>query len=80
MPGVHAGFICGWLFGDKLDKGLSFRMGQTHVHQLMPAMLQHIGNGGLQPDVTKGHHKALEDTARGHAMFDQKEHDAAKSC
>ena len=32
VPGVYAGFIHGFLFGDAFDKGLSFKMGQTHVH------------------------------------------------
>ena len=34
VPGVYAGFIHGFLFGDAFDKGLTFRMGQTHVQQL----------------------------------------------
>ena len=31
VPGVYAGFIHGFMFGDAFDKGLTFRMGQTHV-------------------------------------------------
>lgn len=30
VPGVYAGFIHGFLFGDAFDKGLTFKMGQTH--------------------------------------------------
>ena len=33
VPGVYAGFIHGFLFGDAFDKGLTFKMGQTHVQQ-----------------------------------------------
>ncbi|WRL12846.1 glutathione-dependent formaldehyde dehydrogenase, partial [Pseudomonas aeruginosa] len=29
VPGVYAGFIHGFLFGDAFDKGLTFKMGQT---------------------------------------------------
>lgn len=29
VPGVYAGFIHGFMFGDAFDKGLTFRMGQT---------------------------------------------------
>lgn len=32
VPGVYAGFIHGFLFGDAFDKGLTFKMGQTNVH------------------------------------------------
>ena len=31
IPGVYAGFIHGFLLGDAFDKGLTFKMGQTHV-------------------------------------------------
>jgi len=78
VPGVYAGFIHGFLFGDAFDKGLSFRMGQTHVQQHMPALLERIGNGDLKPEVIISHHMALEDAARGYAMFDQKEDDCRK--
>ena len=54
-------------------------MGRTHVHQLIPTTLEHIGNGGLKPDLINSHHMAQKDTARGYAMFDQREDDAAKS-
>jgi threonine dehydrogenase-like Zn-dependent dehydrogenase len=36
VPGVYAGFVHGFMFGDAFDKGLSFRMGQTHVHATCP--------------------------------------------
>ena len=78
VPGVYAGFIHGFLFGDAFDKGLSFRMGQTHVQQHMPALLERIGNGDLKPEVIISHHMALEDAARGYTMFDQKEDDCRK--
>ena len=31
VPGVYAGFIHGFLFGDAFEKGLIFKMGQTHA-------------------------------------------------
>jgi len=40
VPGVYAGFIHGFLIGDAFEKGLSFRMGQTHVQQHMPQLLR----------------------------------------
>lgn len=32
VPGLYVGPIHGFLFGDAFDKGLTFKMGQTHVH------------------------------------------------
>lgn len=72
VPGVYAGFIHGFLFGDAFDKGLQFRMGQTHVQRYMPELLEHIGNGALRPDIIISHQLSLEDAARGYEMFDKK--------
>lgn len=72
VPGVYAGFIHAFLFGDAFDKGLQFRMGQTHVQRFMPELLEHIGNGALRPEVIVSHHLALDDAPRGYDMFDKK--------
>ncbi|EPN04267.1 glutathione-dependent formaldehyde dehydrogenase, partial [Pseudomonas syringae pv. actinidiae ICMP 18804] len=50
VPGVYAGFIHGFMFGDAFDKGLTFKMGQTHVHRFMPELLEHIEAGRLAPE------------------------------
>lgn len=78
VPGVYAGFIHAFLFGDAFDKGLAFRMGQTHVQKYMPALLAHIGNGELRPEVIVTHPMALEDAARGYRLFDRKEEECRK--
>ena len=78
MPGVYAGLLHGLLLGDAFDKGLSFRMGQTHVQHLMPELLERIGNGDLKPELIVSHHLALDDAARGYEMFDRKEDDCRK--
>lgn len=78
VPGVYAGFIHGFLFGDAFDKGLSFRMGQTHAQGFMPYLLEEIGQGRLQPDVIISHRMKLADAARGYAIFANKEENCRK--
>jgi len=78
VPGVYSGFIHGFLFGDAFDKGLAFRMGQTHVQQHMPALLEFIMKGELQPNVIITHRMALADAADGYRIFDKKEEDCRK--
>ncbi len=78
VPGVYAGFIHGFLFGDAFDKGLSFRMGQTHVQRHMPELLELIGHGELRPEVIVSHHLSLDEAARGYQLFDDKEDDCRK--
>jgi threonine dehydrogenase-like Zn-dependent dehydrogenase len=78
VPGVYSGFIHGFLFGDAFDKGLSFRMGQTHVQQHMPALLEFIMKGELQPNVIVTHRMALAEAADGYRIFDKKEEECRK--
>lgn len=72
VPGVYAGWIHGFLFGDAFDKGLTFRMGQTHVAKYMPELLAHIVEGRLSPEAIVSHVLPLDEAARGYAMFNDK--------
>ncbi|MCT8286942.1 glutathione-dependent formaldehyde dehydrogenase [Xanthomonas translucens pv. translucens] len=78
VPGVYAGFIHGFLFGDAFDKGLTFKMGQTHVQRLLPELLEHIGEGRLKPNEIITHRMRLAQAADGYAIFDTKEQDCRK--
>jgi len=78
VPGVYAGFIHGFLFGDAFDKGLTFKMGQTHTARFMPELLEHIAEGRLSPEVIISHRLPLEEAARGYSMFNDKEDDCRK--
>jgi threonine dehydrogenase-like Zn-dependent dehydrogenase len=78
VPGVYSGFLHGFLFGDAFDKGLAFRMGQTHVQQHMPALLDHIMAGDLAPNVIITHRLPLTEAADGYRIFDKKEEDCRK--
>ncbi len=78
VPGVYAGFIHGFLFGDAFEKGLSFRMGQTHVQQHMPALLEHIQRGDLHPEAIISHRLPLGEAVRGYELFEKKLEDCRK--
>jgi threonine dehydrogenase-like Zn-dependent dehydrogenase len=78
VPGVYAGFIHGFLIGDAFDKGLTFKMGQTHVQRYMPELLEFIGNGRLRPEAIISHHLPLADAVRGYELFDKKQEDCRK--
>lgn len=78
VPGVYAGFIHAFIFGDAFDKGLTFKMGQTHAQALMPELLEHIGNGLIKPEIIISHRLSLADAAEGYATFDKAEDDCPK--
>jgi threonine dehydrogenase-like Zn-dependent dehydrogenase len=73
VPGVYAGFIHGFLFGDVFEKGISFKTGQTHVQRFMPELLEAIGEGKLRPQEIISHRLNLSQAAEGYRMFDKKE-------
>jgi threonine dehydrogenase-like Zn-dependent dehydrogenase len=50
VTGVYARLIHGFLLGDAFEKGLTFRMGQTHVRKYTAELLAHIASGALRPD------------------------------
>ncbi|MBP3000016.1 glutathione-dependent formaldehyde dehydrogenase, partial [Acinetobacter baumannii] len=78
VPGVYAGPIHGFLFGDAFDKGLTFKMGQTHVHQYLPQLLELIERGELTPETIITHRMKLEDAAEGYRIFNEREEDCRK--
>ncbi len=78
VPGVYAGFIHGFLFGDAFEKGLTFKMGQTHVQRFLPELLENIEAGKLHPDVIISHRWPLAEAATGYKIFDKKEEDCRK--
>ena len=78
VPGVYAGFIHGFLFGDAFEKGLVFKGGQTHTQHFMPELLEHISAGRLKPDVIISHRMALADAPRGYEIFNDKKEDCRK--
>jgi threonine dehydrogenase-like Zn-dependent dehydrogenase len=78
VPGVYAGFIHGFLFGDAFDKGLTFKMGQTHVQRFLPELLEHIELGHLNPEAIITHRLSLEQAAQGYEIFDKRQEDCRK--
>jgi len=78
IPGVYAGWLHGFLLGDAFDKGLTFKMGQTHVHRLLPMLLDRIENGDLEPNAIITHRMPLAEAARGYKVFDEKQEDCRK--
>ena len=78
VAGVYAGFIHGFLFGDAFDKGLTFKMGQTHVQRFMPELLEAIGEGRLAPEIIISHRMTLDEAERGYEIFNGREDECRK--
>lgn len=72
VPGVYSGVIDKFPFGIAMNKGLTFRMGQTHTHRYVPRLLEKIAAGELDPSFIITHRMHLEEAPRGYEIFQQK--------
>lgn len=78
LAGVYGGMLDKVPMGAAFNKGLTFKMGQTHVHAVLPKLLDHIVQGDLHPDIIISHRMSLEQAADGYRMFDRKEQECRK--
>jgi len=69
IPGVYGGFLDKVPFGAAFAKGLTFKMGQTHVHRYLPRLLEHIQNGAIDPSFVITHTMKLDDAPQGYELF-----------
>jgi threonine dehydrogenase-like Zn-dependent dehydrogenase len=73
IPGVYLGFLDKIPFGAAMNKGLTFKMGQTHVHRYLKPLLQKIESGEIDPSFVITHRLPLDDAPRAYKTFRDKE-------
>jgi threonine dehydrogenase-like Zn-dependent dehydrogenase len=78
VPGVYDGFINRFPIGALFAKGLTLRMGQTHVHKYMPLLLDKIRRGDIDPSFVISHRFTLDDAPEAYRMFREKEDECLK--
>ncbi len=78
VPGVYAGSIDKFPFGVAFAKGLSFKMGQTHVQRYLPTLLKHIQNGDIDPTFIITHRLKLSEAPQAYETFKQKKDSCIK--
>jgi len=69
IPGVYGGFLDKIPFGAAFAKGLTFKMGQTHVMTYMQPLLDRIRRGEIDPSFVITHRLPIEDAARAYKTF-----------
>jgi threonine dehydrogenase-like Zn-dependent dehydrogenase len=78
IPGVYGGLLDKLNFGAAFAKGLTFKMGQTHVHKYMRPLLERIERGEIDPSFVITHRMSLEDAPHGYSIFKHKEDNCIK--
>jgi threonine dehydrogenase-like Zn-dependent dehydrogenase len=59
IPGVYGGFIDKVPFGAAFGKGLTMKMGQTHMHKYLQPLLDHVQKGDIDPSFIISHRITL---------------------
>ena len=72
LPGVYAGFIDKFPMGQAFAKGLTLKMGQTHVHKYMRPLLRRIERGEIDPSRIITHRVHIDDAPKMYATFQKK--------
>ena len=76
--GVYGGFVDKFPAGAMMNKALTIRTGQCHVHRYMKPLLERIKKGEIDPTFVITHRMALHDAARGYEIFMNKEDNCEK--
>jgi threonine dehydrogenase-like Zn-dependent dehydrogenase len=78
IPGVYGGVLDKLPWGSAFAKGLTVRMGQTHVHRYMQKLLGMIESGAVDPTWMISHRLPLSEAAGAYEMFTEKDHRCTK--
>ncbi len=69
IPGVYGGLLDKLPMGAAFAKGLTFKMGQTHVHKYLKPLMARIEKGEIDPAFVISHRYKLADAARAYKEF-----------
>lgn len=73
IPGVYIGLLDKIPFGAAMNKGLTMKMGQTHVQRYMKLLLDKIEKGEIDPSFVITHRLKLDDAPEAYKAFRDKE-------
>jgi threonine dehydrogenase-like Zn-dependent dehydrogenase len=78
IPGTYGGWIDKVPLGAAFNKGLQFRMGQTHVHKYLKPLLKRVREGEIDSSSLISHRFDLEDADKGYELFQKKQDQCTK--
>ncbi len=76
--GVYAGLIDKFPMNSIMNRSLTVRAGQCHVHRYVKPLLERIQKGELDPTFVITHRMALDEAPRGYEMFNAKQDNCEK--
>jgi threonine dehydrogenase-like Zn-dependent dehydrogenase len=76
--GVYGGVMDKFPTGALMNKGLTVRAGQCHVHKYLQPLYEHIRDGHIDPSFVVTHRIPLDEAANGYETFKHKQDDCVK--
>jgi threonine dehydrogenase-like Zn-dependent dehydrogenase len=73
IPGVYGGFVDKIPMGAAFNKGLTFKMGQTHMQRYLQPLLERIQQGEIDPSFVITHRLKLDEAPWAYKTFRDKE-------
>jgi threonine dehydrogenase-like Zn-dependent dehydrogenase len=78
IPGVYLGYIDAVPMGAAMNKGLTFKMGQTHMQRYMKPLLEKVLAGQIDPSFIITHRLKLDEGPDAYNTFRDKKDDCIK--
>lgn len=78
IAGVYGGFVDKIPLGAVMNKALTIKSGQTHVHRYMRPLLERIEKGEIDPGFVITHSLPLENAADAYELFLHKQDECIK--
>lgn len=79
VPGVYGGLADKIPVGAFMNKGLTMRTGQTHVHRYLDRLTGHIERGEIDPTVIITHRLSIDEAPHAYEIFKHK-HEGCIKC
>ncbi len=78
IAGVYGGLVDKLPFGSLMNRSITIKTGQTHVHRYLKPLLGRIEKGQIDPSFVVTHRMSLNDAPRAYDMFLNKEDECIK--
>jgi threonine dehydrogenase-like Zn-dependent dehydrogenase len=78
VVGVYGGFMDKFPMGAVVNRSLTIKAGQCHVHRYMRPLLDRIRNGDIDPSFVITHRMNLDEAPKGYDVFKHKQDDCVK--
>ena len=78
IMGVYGGFMDKFPIGAVMNRGLTIKTGQCHVHRYLRPLLEHIEKGDIDPSFIVTHRLSLDEAPEGYETFKHKQDECVK--